>query len=75
MSLTKNTKFCTCQLPLLHLLSWVGVVVEAKVEVVVEVVVEIVVEVVVKVVVEDSLHASPVQPSKQRQTSGSTHCP
>ena len=57
--------------PLLHLPSWVVVVVAAKVEVVVE----IVVEVVVKVVVEDSLHASPVQPSKQRQTSGSTHCP
>ena len=49
--------------------------VEAKVEVVVEVVVEIVVEVVVKVEVVVSLHDSPAQPSKQRQTSGSTHCP
>ena len=69
MSLTKNTKFCTCQLPLLHLLSWVGVVVEAKVEVVV------VVEIVVVDLVVVSLHDSPAQPSKQRQTSGSTHCP
>ena len=43
--------------------------VEAKVEVVVKVAVEVVVEVVV------SLHDSPAQPSKQRQTSGSTHCP
>ena len=75
MSLTKNTKFCTCQLPLSHLPSWVGVVVvvETKVEVVGEVEVEVVVKVMVEVVV--SLHDSPAQPSKQRQTSGSTHCP
>ena len=77
MSLTKNTKFCTCQLPLSHLPSWVGVVVEAMVEVVVviEVVVKVMVEVVVVVEVVVSLHDSPAQPSKQRQTSGSTHCP
>ena len=81
MSLTKNTKFCTCQLPLSHLPSWVGVVVvvETKVEVVgeveVEVVVKVMVEVVVVVEVVVSLHDSPAQPSKQRQTSGSTHCP
>ena len=69
LSLTKNTKFCTCQLPLSHLPSWVGVVVEAMVEVVVKVVAEVV------AVVEVSVHDSPAQPSKQRQTSGSTHCP
>jgi hypothetical protein len=51
------------------------VVVETKVEVVgeVEVEVEVVVKVMVEVVV--SLHDSPAQPSKQRQTFGSTHCP
>ena len=55
------------------------VVVETKVEVVgeveVEVVVKVMVEVVVVVEVVVSLHDSPAQPSKQRQTSGSTHCP
>ena len=61
--------------PLSHLPSWVGVVVEAMVEVVVEAMVEVVVEIMVEVEVVVSLHDSPAQPSKQRQTSGSTHCP
>ena len=68
-----NSVLANCQLPLLHLPSWVGVVFVVVVEV--EVVVKVVVEVVVEVEVVVSLHDSPAQPSKQRQTSGSTHCP